>query len=256
MPACRDFKSSAGGGVGGSVEDHDVFIGTPKYLREQGITIEESVLLSLNQPSENATSVYVGIDGNLAARLDFADEVRESAKSAIRELEQRGMRVVIASGDNERTVKHVATVLGVKEAHGALLPAGKASLVKDLQSKGSKVAMAGDGINDAPALAQADAGIAMGSGTDIAVNSADIVLMTSDVAAIVRAHKVSKAMLFNIRENLVLAFAYNIVAIPVATGAFSAVLGVALDPMVAAAAMSVSSVSVIMNALRIRGLQL
>ncbi|HEY9755551.1 MAG TPA: heavy metal translocating P-type ATPase [Oculatellaceae cyanobacterium] len=256
LSACRNFKSSAGGGVGGRVEEHDVFIGTPKYLGEQGVTIEDRALLVLNQPAEHATSVYVGIDGNLVARLDFADEVRESAKSAIKELEQRGMRVVIASGDNDLAVKHVATVLGVKEAHGALLPADKASLVKDLQSKGSKVAVAGDGINDTPALAQADVGIAMGSGTDIAVNSADIVLVTNDVAAIVRAHKVSKAMLSNIRENLVLAFAYNIIAIPIATGAFSGMLGVALDPMVAAAAMSVSSVSVIMNALRIRGLQL
>jgi Cu+-exporting ATPase len=256
LPVCRNFQSSTGDGVGGVVEDSHVFIGTPEFLKGEGVAISESDMANLSQSAGHATSVYVGMDGVLVACLDFADEPRAGAKEAVKELEQRGMRVVVASGDSERAVEYVATTLGINEFHGRLLPAGKAALVKELQSKGARVAMAGDGINDAPALAQADTGIAMGSGTDIAVDSADIVLVTNDIAAIVRAHKVSKAMLSNIRENLVLAFAYNIIAIPVATGVFSGVIGVALDPMFAAAAMSVSSVSVIVNALRLRGLEL
>lgn len=256
LPPCRDFESSPGSGVGGIVEDHQVRIGTAPFLKDRGVSFDESELAGLPEPSAHVTSVYVGIDGKFMARLDFADEPRTGADLAVKELERRGMRLVVASGDGERAVKYVATTLGIREFHGALLPAGKAGLIKDLQSKGARVAMAGDGINDAPALAQADVGIAMGSGTDIAVESADIVLVTNDIAAIVRAHKLSKAMLSNIRENLVLAFAYNIIAIPVATGVFSGVLGVTLDPMVAAAAMSVSSVSVILNALRLRGLRL
>jgi P-type Cu+ transporter len=162
----------------------------------------------------------------------------------------------MATGDSQQAAQFIATALGITEVHAAMLPADKASLVKTLQSDGAKVAMAGDGINDAPALAQANVGIAMGTGTDIAIESADIVLVKGDVEGIVRAQKVSRAMVRNIAQNLALAFGYNLIAIPVATGMFAHVLGFAVDPMAAAVAMSVSSVLVIANALRLRSLVL
>lgn len=253
MSACKDFSSKPGAGIRGTVAGRVVVVGTPAYLGELGIDCSK---LTSADAGGYETSVFVGVDGQCEGRLDFADELRPDVAAAVKELQQRGMRVVIASGDNIRAVQFVGTALGVKDVHASLLPADKAALVKELQSQGAKVAMAGDGVNDAPALVQADVGIAMASGTDIAVHSADIVLVNSDVHGVVRAHKVSNAMVTNIRQNLVLAFGYNLIAIPVATGVLAHVIGFALDPMVAAAAMSVSSVAVIANALRLRNLSL
>jgi Cu+-exporting ATPase len=162
----------------------------------------------------------------------------------------------MATGDGEGAANHVATALGITQVHASLLPSAKAALVKELQSAGAKVAMAGDGINDAPALAQAGVGIAMGAGTDVALQAADIVLVQNDIQGLVRAHKVSKAMLSNITENLWLAFGYNLVAIPLATGLFASTLGFTLDPMAAAVGMSLSSVLVIGNALRLKAIKL
>jgi Cu+-exporting ATPase len=198
----------------------------------------------------------MSVAGKCEGRLDFADQIRPHAAAAVKELQARGIKVIMASGDNLRAAQHVATALGITTVYAAMLPGDKASLIKDLQGTGLKVAMAGDGINDAPALAQANVGLAMAAGTDIAVHSADIVLLHSDIAGIVRAHKMSKAMLRNISENLVLAFGYNLIAIPVATGLFNHAIGFVIDPMAAAAAMSVSSLLVIANALRLQSVKL
>jgi Cu+-exporting ATPase len=250
---CEGFVSTPGGGVSGMVSGRMVAVGSPSYLEGFGIDCSDVRA----QTSENpGTSVFVAIDGNCEGRLDFADEIRSNAASALASIQRRGIRVVMATGDSHQAAQTIATVLGITEVHAAMLPADKASLVKTLQSKGAKVAMAGDGINDAPALVQANVGIAMATGTDIAMESADIVLMRSDVEGIVRAHKVSRAMVRNIAQNLVLAFGYNLVTIPLATGMFAHVLGFAVNPMVAAVAMSVSSVLVIVNALRLRSLVL
>lgn len=253
LPSCQDFVSTPGAGVTGNVSGHVVVVGTAAYLVGSGV---DSASLPSLPADSTATSVFVAVDGKFQGRLDFADKLRPSATAAIKQLQQRGIRVVIATGDHERAARAVANALGITEVRAALLPAAKAALVKSLQSQGARVAMAGDGINDAPALAQADVGIAMASGTDIAVHSADIVLVNSDVTGIVRALKVSKAMLRNIAQNLFLAFAYNLVAIPVAAGLLVPVIGFAVSPMVAAAAMSVSSVLVIANGLRLRKLEL
>lgn len=248
---CREFESSPGLGVRGNVEGKTVVVGTLVHLRNCGVE-------SAGHDTEDIgrTSVFVALDGKCAGRLDFTDALRPTSAAAVKELQQRGIHIVIATGDNEHSAAKVATELGITEFHAGLLPAAKAGLIETLRKQGVRVAMAGDGINDAPALAQADVGIALASGTDVAINSADIVLMQNDIRGIVRAIKISRAMLKNIAQNLALAFGYNIVAIPAAAGIFIPIIGLALDPMAAAAAMSVSSVAVIANALRLNKLEL
>ncbi len=248
---CDGFQSVPGAGVTGRISGQIVVVGTQAYLKSFGVDLSGSP-----KGADGATSVFIAVDGKYEGRLDFADELRPTTETAVKELQQRGIRVVIATGDNEKSAATIANALGITDVHAALLPADKAALIKTLQSQGAKVAMAGDGINDAPALAQADVGIVMSSGTDIALHSADIVLVHADVRGIVRALKVSRAMLRNIAENLFLAFAYNVLAIPVAAGLLIPVIGFALNPMVAAAAMAFSSVAVIANALRLRNLPL
>jgi Cu+-exporting ATPase len=251
---CQEFVSTPGGGVEATVSGHKVVIGTPIFLRQAGVECPD---VASEDSSENVlTSVFVAIDGAFQAQLDFADELRAGAADSIRELSRNGLRVVMATGDSEEVAKKVASALGITEYHSRLLPADKADLVRKLQQGGARVAMAGDGINDAPSLVQADVGISLASGTDIAVHSSDMVLVNSDIQSIVRAQRISQAMLRNIKQNLVLAFAYNLLAIPVATGLLVPVIGFALDPMVAAGAMSVSSLAVIANALRLRNLKL
>ena len=247
LAACTDFSSTPGLGVQGRVDGRSVAVGSRTYL--QGLGADAC------QPGMHdsaATSVFVAVDGKYEGRLDFADEVRPSSSLAVRELQSEGVRVILASGDNSRTARLVGTAIGIDEVHGGLLPADKAELVRQLQNQGAKVAMAGDGINDAPALAQADIGIALSSGTDIAIDTADIVLINSEVSGIVRARKLSRAMMRNIAQNLVLAFGYNLVAIPVAAGMLYPLIGFTINPIVAAAAMSVSSLFVVANALRLR----
>jgi Cu+-exporting ATPase len=250
---CEGFVSTPGGGVAGMVSERMVAVGSAAYLESFGIDCSGVPASTSASPG---TSVFVAVDGNCEGRLDFADEIRSNAAASLAALRRNGIRVVMATGDSQQAAQFIATALGITEVHAAMLPADKASLVKTLQSDGAKVAMAGDGINDAPALAQANVGIAMGTGTDIAIESADIVLVKGDVEGIVRAQKVSRAMVRNIAQNLALAFGYNLIAIPVATGMFAHVLGFAVDPMAAAVAMSVSSVLVIANALRLRSLVL
>lgn len=244
---CADFKSTTGQGIEGTVEGKSIKLGTKDFA---GNSQFESPI------SPTASQIYISIDGECAGRFQIADKLRTDAAESIRSLQNAGVTIVLATGDKIESAKAAADTVGITDMRASLMPADKANLVKELQSTGAIVAMAGDGINDAPALSQANIGIAMATGTGIAVDSADIVLLNSDIAAILRARKVSQAMLKNIAENLFLAFAYNLVAIPAATGVLLPIAGFALNPMIAAAAMSVSSVSVIANALRLKQLKL
>ena len=199
--------------------------------------------------------MFVALDGKLAGLVAVADPIKETTTEAIRELHEAGMRIVMLTGDSETTAGAVGRRLGIDEIVAGVLPDQKADVVKRLQAEGRFVAMAGDGINDAPALAQAQVGIAMGTGTDVAMESAGVTLVKGDLRGIVRARRLSEATLRNIRQNLTFAFAYNVLGIPIAAGVLYPAFGILLSPMIAAAAMSFSSVSVIGNALRLRGVR-
>jgi len=196
--------------------------------------------------------MFVAVDGRLSGLIGVADPIKESAADAIRALHDDGIRIVMLTGDNRTTAEAVARKLNIDEVHADVLPEQKSEVVKRLQAQGRKVAMAGDGVNDAPALAQAQVGIAMGTGTDVAIESAGVTLLKGDLRGIVRARKLSRATMRNIRQNLFFAFVYNAIGVPIAAGALYPVFGLLLSPMIAGAAMSFSSVSVIGNALRLR----
>lgn len=200
--------------------------------------------------------MFVAADGRLAGIVAVADPVKATTVEAIRALHRTGLRIIMATGDNERTARAVAGRLGIDEVRADMLPESKQQLIEDLKAEGAKVAMAGDGVNDAPALAAADVGIAMGTGADVAVESAGITLVKGDLNGIVRARRLSRATIRNIKQNLFLAFVYNALGVPVAAGVLYPLFGTMLSPMIAAAAMSLSSVSVIANALRLRTLKL
>jgi Cu+-exporting ATPase len=200
--------------------------------------------------------MFVAVDGRLGGLVAVADPIKETTPAAIRALHKSGLTVIMATGDNERTASAVARTLGIDDIRAGLLPEQKQALIEELRAGGAKVAMAGDGVNDAPALAAADVGIAMGTGADVAVESAGITLVKGDLNGIVRARKLARATIRNIRENLFFAFVYNALGVPVAAGVLYPLLGMLLSPMIAAAAMSLSSVSVIGNALRLRSLDL
>jgi Cu+-exporting ATPase len=201
---------------------------------------------------DGKTVMFVTIDGSLAGFVAVADRIKPTTAAAIRALHDSGLRIIMATGDNERTAKAVAKQLGIDEVRADVLPKGKKALIDELHAKGAVVAMAGDGVNDAPALAAADVGIAMGTGADVAMESAGITLVKGDLTGIVRARRLAEATMRNIRQNLGFAFGYNALGVPVAAGILYPVLGLLLSPMIAAAAMSLSSVSVIANALRLR----
>jgi Cu+-exporting ATPase len=244
-------ETISGEGVIGLVDGRRVAIGNAKLLARQGIQPpggDEADRLR----AEGHTVVFVVVDGTVAGTLGIADPVKPTSRDAIAELRAAGLRVVMLTGENEVTARAVAKTVGIDEVISDVLPAGKADVVKQLQSQGRRVAMAGDGINDAPALARADVGIAMGAGADVAIESAGITLVKGDLRGIVRARRLSEATMRNIRQNLALSFVYNLLGIPVAAGALYPFFGVLLSPMLAAAAMSLSSVSVIANALRLR----
>ena len=206
--------------------------------------------------SEAQTVIFVAIDGKVVGIIGIADPIKSSTLEALEILKQSGMRIILVSGDNRATAMHVATKLGIQEVQAEVLPSEKLEIVKSLQQQDRKVAMAGDGINDAPALAQADVGIAMGSGTDIAMESADVTLVKGDLRGIARARNLSHATMRNIRQNLAFAFLYNLLGVPIAAGIFYPFTGLLLSPMIASAAMTFSSVSVIGNALRLRMVKL
>lgn len=252
-----DFESITGGGVQGAVQGMRVLIGKRAMLQERGV----SQFDALDPPAEalqrqGRTVVYVSINDKLAGLLAISDPIKETTPEAVRVLHELGLRIIMLTGDNQNTARTVAEQLGIDQFEANVRPEDKLAWIKRLQSEGRKVAMAGDGINDAPALAEADVGIAMGTGTDVAIQSAGVTLVKGDLLGIVRAVKLSRATMRNIRQNLFFAFVYNALGIPVAAGVLYPVLGVLLNPMLAAAAMSFSSVSVIGNALRLRTMRL
>jgi Cu+-exporting ATPase len=247
-----DFASATGRGVSGTVDARRVHVGSESFLQEAGIDATGLSAGATPLRHGGATLVFVGIDARPAGVLRIADPIRDSAPDALAALRRDGVQVVLASGDAYATAAAVAATLGIDTVHAPMLPRDKSALVADLQARGRTVAMAGDGVNDAPALARADVGIALGTGTDVAKQSAGLTLVRGDLRGIVRARRLSRATLRNIRQNLFWAFAYNMAGVPVAAGLLYPFTGWLLSPMLASAAMSLSSVSVIANALRLR----
>ncbi len=250
--AARDVESVAGRGVLGRVEGHAVALGNAAMMKAQGIPLAEHARQAEALEDAGKTAMYVAVNGALAGVIGVADRVRESAPEALRSLEGMGLTIVMASGDSPRVAETVAAALGIDEVHAGLGPEEKGALVEHFRQQGRAVAMAGDGVNDAPALALADVGIALGTGADIAMESAGITLVKGDLRGIVRARRLARATMGNVRQNLFLAFVYNAAAIPIAAGVLFPPFGILLSPMIAAAVMSLSSVSVIGNALRLR----
>jgi Cu+-exporting ATPase len=248
-----EFHATAGGGAEGIVGGKKVIAGTAKFLRERGVEVPDDREIKLIGPGSSAvTLVYVAIKGRASGVIILSDQIKHSTPEAIRELRADGMRIVVVTGDRRATAMQVARELGIEEVEAEIQPQQKSGVVKRLRNQGRIVAMAGDGINDAPALAAADVGIAMGTGTDVAMENAGITLVKGDLRGIVRARRLSRATIGNIRQNLAFAFLYNALGIPIAAGVFYPLFGWLLSPMLASAAMSFSSVSVIANALRLR----
>ncbi|MDX8532926.1 heavy metal translocating P-type ATPase [Mesorhizobium sp. VK25A] len=249
-----DFEAVTGKGVSGTVSGRKVALGNAAMMADLGVGTSAASAEALQ--AEGKTAMFVTVDGSFAGIVAVADPVKATTAEAIRALHDKGLRIIMATGDNERTAKAIAGRLGIDDIRAGLLPDGKSALVEELRGKGAVVAMAGDGVNDAPALASADVGIAMGTGADVAVESAGITLVKGDLNGIVRARTLAQATIRNIRQNLFFAFLYNVLGVPVAAGVLYPLTGTLLSPMIAAAAMSLSSVSVIGNALRLRTLKL
>ncbi len=256
LSKANNFQSLTGLGVTGEVDGHTVVLGNIKLLENLDIKAGELPEQADLQRADGQTVMFLGIDGKAAALVGVADPIKASTPEAIRNLHNEGIKVVMLTGDSLKTAEAVAAKLDIDQVQAEVLPDQKASVVKQLQAEGRIVAMAGDGINDAPALAQAQVGIAMGTGTDVAMESAGVTLVKGDLRGIVRARRLSRATMANIRQNLFFAFVYNALGVPVAAGILYPVFGLLLSPMIAAAAMSFSSVSVIMNALRLKGAKL
>ncbi|MDF1878096.1 copper-translocating P-type ATPase [Sulfurimonas sp. SAG-AH-194-C20] len=253
----ESFNSITGKGVEGRVNTQALFIGSQSFLNDANIELSTTMIESANEMREAGEGViFVAIDSQFAAIIAIADPIKKTSKQAVKELLQDGVNVVMLSGDNEKTANAVAKKLGITEVHAHVMPADKANVIKELQSRGMVVAMAGDGINDAPALAQADVGIAMGTGTDVAIESAGVTLIKGDLLGIIKVRKLSVATMKNIRQNLFFAFIYNSAGVPIAAGILYPFFGILLSPVIAAAAMSFSSVSVIVNALRLKNIKL
>jgi Cu+-exporting ATPase len=250
----HDFHYVPGKGVHGTVDHKSVVAGNAALLQEQGIAVVERLSRPVNDAGN--TVIFVAIDGRLAGALAIADPIKASTPAALRELKAEGLRLVMLTGDNRGTAESIARQLGIDEFEAEILPGKKAEIVQFLQKAGRVVAMAGDGINDAPALAQANIGIAMGTGTDVAMESGGVTLVKGDLSGILRARRLSQATMRNIRQNLFFAFIYNSIGVPVAAGVLYPFFGILLSPILAAAAMSFSSVSVITNSLRLRGIRL
>jgi P-type Cu+ transporter len=247
-----EFDAVTGKGVRGNVGGRAVALGNTAMMQDMGLDTAQAEEKANALRADGKTAMFVAIDGTLAGIVAVADPIKDSTAQAIKELHAQGLRVIMATGDNERTAQAVAGKLGIDEVRAGVLPEDKKTLIDQLRRDGHKIAMAGDGVNDAPALAAADVGIAMGTGADVAMESAGITLLGGDLMGIVRARKLARATLRNIKQNLFFAFAYNAVGVPIAAGLLYPVTGLLLSPMIAAAAMSLSSVSVITNALRLR----
>jgi len=251
-PAATDFHSLPGKGVVGRVDGHAVTLGTPRLLAERGIDVGPLAAAAERRRADGETVVLVGVDGRPAGLVAVADPVKPAAPAAIAALRAERIRLVMVTGDARATAAAVARRLGIETVEAEVLPEEKHALVRRLRAAGRVVAMAGDGVNDAPALAAADVGIAMGTGTDVAIESAGITLLRGDLHGIVRARRLSRATMRNVRQNLFFAFAYNALGVPIAAGALWPFTGWLMHPMLASLAMSLSSVSVVGNALRLR----
>jgi P-type Cu+ transporter len=253
LSASADFESSTGIGVRGRVDGKPVALGNTALMQQQGVDVTALAAAAEERRHEGASVVYLALDDRLAGLIAVADPIKESTLEAIRGLKAAGVRVIMATGDGVTTAKAVGAKLGLDEVHGEVRPADKLALVERLQSEGRRVAMAGDGINDAPALARADVGIAMGTGTDVAMASGKVTLVKGDLRGIARARELSEATVANMKQNLAFALLYNSLGVPIAAGVLYPFTGLLLSPMIAAVAMSLSSVSVVANALRLRG---
>jgi Cu+-exporting ATPase len=248
-----DFSSSTGQGVSGQVDGRAIVLGNTMFMMEKMVDAFPMLEAAEALRRDGATVVFVGVDGVLGGVIAVADPVKESSAPALERLRAEGLRIIMATGDGLATAQAVGQTLGITEIHGEVRPADKLRLVEKLQQQGRRVAMAGDGINDAPALAKADVGIAMGSGTDVAIASSKVTLVKGDLNGIVRARELSRRTVANMKQNLAFALAYNAVGVPIAAGVLYPLTGLLLSPMIAAVAMSFSSVSVVTNALRLRG---
>jgi Cu+-exporting ATPase len=257
LAGVKDFRSVTGGGVCGVVDGRSVAIGKADFLRGEKIAGLEQLEASAAKLQETGkTAMFAAIAGKPTGILAVADPIKSTTPEAIRELHALGLQLIMLTGDNRRTAAAVSGQLGLDAVEAEVEPAGKAAQVKKLRAAGKRVAMAGDGINDAPALSEAEVGIAMGTGTDVAMQSAGITLVRGDLRGIAKAVRLSRATMGNIRENLFFAFLYNALGIPVAAGVLYPFFGILLSPIIAGAAMSLSSVSVIGNALRLRKVRL
>jgi Cu+-exporting ATPase len=243
--------------VSAKVGDKVILIGKEKFFTDSNVRLPEELTKEARRLQEKEqTTVWLAVDGVAVGVLGVADPIKPTTREAVRELHEVGLKIIMCTGDNERTAESVAHELGIDEFKAQVMPDEKIDIVKKLKSQRAIVAMAGDGINDAPALAAADVGIAMGAGTDVAIESAGITLVKGDLMGIVKAVHLSRAVMRNIRQNLFFAFIYNALGVPIAAGVLYPFFGLLLSPMIAGAAMSFSSVSVILNALRLRSIKL
>ena len=256
LATAADFKSVTGQGVSGRVEGRAVALGNEQMMRALGVGIEAVAADADVQRKDGHTVMLLAVDARAAGLLGVADPIKASTAEALKMLREDGVKIVVLTGDNRITAAAVAKKLGIDQVEAEVMPDQKATVVKRLQSEGRIVAMAGDGINDAPALAQAQVGIAMGTGTDVAMESAGVTLIKGDLRGIAKARRLSRATMRNIRQNLFFAFFYNVIGIPIAAGVLYPAFGLLLSPIIASAAMSLSSVSVITNALRLRNVSL
>jgi P-type Cu+ transporter len=252
VPAAEEFRSETGKGIVGRVDGHAVALGNLRLMQDLSVAVDALRAEADALRGDGQTVMFVAVDGKAAGLVAVADPIKASTPEALTALREAGLRIVMVTGDSRRTADAVARKLGIDQVEAEVLPDQKSSIVKTMQSGGRRVAMAGDGVNDAPALAQADVGIAMGTGTDVAIESAGITLVKGDLRGIVRARRLSQATMRNIRENLFFAFIYNALGVPIAAGVLYPVAGILLSPIIASAAMTFSSVSVIGNALRLR----
>jgi Cu+-exporting ATPase len=250
-----DFEAVTGKGVKGRVDGKAVALGNAALIKDMGLDSGALVDTANARRDEGETVMFIVLDGTIAGLVSVADPVKETTPQALKELHELGFRIIMATGDNERTAQAVANRLGIDDIRADVLPEDKARIIRELQEQGKKVAMAGDGVNDAPALAQADVGIAMGTGADVAIESAGITLVKGNLDGIVRARKLSQATMRNIRQNLFFALIYNASGVPIAAGVLYPFFGILIGPIFAAFAMSASSLSVVLNALRLRRLK-
>ena len=252
LTPAEDFKSVTGQGVSGRIEGRAVALGNEPMMQSLGVALDAVSAAADAQRQDGQTVMFVAIDGRPAGIIGVADPIKASTAEAMKMLKDDGIKIVLLTGDNRITAAAVAKKLGIEQVEAEVMPDRKAAVVKELQSEGRIVAMAGDGINDAPALAAAQVGIAMGTGTDVAMESAGITLVKGDLRGIVKARRLSRATMRNIRQNLFFAFFYNVLGVPIAAGVLYPFFGLLLSPVIASAAMSLSSVSVITNALRLK----